>query len=338
MYVTFFRSSSFNTWDFCNFKFYLGFNLGMREPSGFKAVKGNMVHKALELLGRRKLAEQNGETNVVEEETGTSLLTHQCTPDRVMQIGFDHYAKIETHHTFTRRDYVDCRKWLQNALDFRRGLYNPLKRHVLVPEQYFEFAIEEPWAEYHYELPDGTKLHGHLGLKGTVDLVTRHPLGYVEYLDWKTGQRKDWATGKVKDFFKLCVDSQLRMYHYALSRLYPDAEEIFVTIFYVQFLEPFSICFTKEDLLKTEQMLRKRFELIRATTRPRRIWGDWKCSKLCHFGKTKHPESSRTMCEHINDELLSLGMDKVNAKYMKAGAVTTYGSGGGRSDVTGPDK
>jgi hypothetical protein len=335
MITTFFRSSSYNTWDFCPHKYYLSYVLGMKEPSGKKAVMGSIVHKALELLAWRKLAEQNGDANVHDEETGLTKPRHAITPKAALAAGWDFYTSRETHHEWFPRDRKSCEKWLLQGLEFRDGLYNPLQRKVVAPEQYFSFAIEEPWAEYRYKMPDGSLLEGYLGLKGTIDLVTEHPIGVLEYLDWKTGQRKDWATGKEKDFWKLCDDPQLRMYHYALSRLYPDAKEIFVTIFYVQFLEPFSICFMRDDLKKTEQMLRKRFDLIRSTTNPPWIRNNpahsWKCSNLCHFGKTKHSESDKTVCQHIRSELVSLGMEKVNAKYMDVGKVISYGDGGGQS-------
>lgn len=334
--VTFFRSSSYNTWDFCPHKWYLSFGLGMREPSGFKAVKGNIVHKALELLARRKLAEQRKEQIVVEAETKAKVPIGLITPDKALRIAFEYYKKVETAHTFAEKDYRECWKWLKNGLEFNDGIYSPLNREVVEPEQYFDLTIEEPWAEYNYVLPDGRKLKGHLGLKGTIDLLTRHRVGCLEYLDWKTGKVFDWASGKEKNEKNLYEDPQLRMYHYALSRLYPKEKEIFVTIFFVQFLKPFSICFTRADLKDTEQMLRKRFEVIRATTRPARIINNrahkWKCEKLCAFGKNKHPESDLTICEHTHRELLTVGMDKVNAKYMNVPAVVEYGAGGGRGD------
>ena len=34
-----------------------------------------------------------------------------------------------------------------------------------------------------------------------MDLVTRVKKGLIEYVDWKTGLRKDWTTGKEKIFF-----------------------------------------------------------------------------------------------------------------------------------------
>ena len=317
-------------------RYYLEYVLGMKPKSNKKAIMGSIVHKALELLARRKLAEQNGEAIVHEEETGLTKPRHLIKPDVALAAGWDHYTRVEDHHEWTRKDKATCLKWLLQGMEFSDGLFNPLKRKIVAPEQYFSFTIDEPWAAYKYKLPDGTWLEGQLGLKGTVDLVTEDSAGVLEYIDWKTGQVKDWATGKEKTSESFFHDPQLRMYHYALSRLYPDAKEIFVTIFFVQFLKPFSIAFTRDDLKKTEQMLRKRFELIKATTNPSWIRDNaahnWKCSRLCEFGKKTFPGEEKTICQQVKSELLSLGMEKVNAKYMDVSKLTSYGDGGGQSN------
>lgn len=340
MITTFFRSSSFNAWDFCSHQYYCRYVLGFADKANLKAIKGSIVHKALEILAHRKLAEQNGQAVVHEEETGLIKPRHLITPEVALLAAWDLYTRKEDHLDWKPKDKKDCQKWLTQGMEFQDGLYNPLKRKIVVPEQYFSFTIDEPWASYDFQLPDGTRLKGQLGLKGTMDLITSHPIcvddSVIEYLDWKTGQIKDWAKGKEKDFFSLCDDPQLRIYHYALSRLYPNAKEIFITIFFVQFLKPFSICFTRDDLKKTELMLRKRFELIKATTNPPWIRDNpahnWKCKRLCEYGRSSFPNDKKTICERVKSDLLFLGMDKVNAKYMDVRKLTSYGAGGGVSD------
>lgn len=338
MITTFFRSSSYNAWDFCPTRYYIEYILGLKAKPGKKAILGSIVHKALEILAHRKLAEQNGEAVIHDEETGLTKPRHLITPEIALATGWDYYTRVEDSFDWKPKDKKDCLKWLKQGLEFRDGLYDPRKRKVICPEQYFSFVIDEPWAHYNFELPDGTRLEGQLGLKGTIDLVTAHPAAQsvIEYLDWKTGKVWDWASGKEKTYASLVNDPQLRMYHYALSRLYPDAEEIFVTIFFVQFLKPFSIPFTRDDLKKTELMLRKRFELIKSTTNPSWIRDNaahnWKCNRLCSFGQEKFPGSKTSICQQVKKELLSIGMDKVNAKYMDVKKVTAYGSGGGASN------
>ena len=333
--TTFFRSSSYNAFDFCATRYYLEYVLGIKSPSSKKATKGSITHKALELLAQRKLAEQNGVASVHDEETGLTKLRHNITPKVAIATAWDHYTRTESHHEWTDRDLRDCRKWMQNALDYRDGMLNPLKLHVIEPEKYFSFEIDEPWAAYDYTLPNGDRLRGQLGLKGTMDLLIRDKSGPLLNVDWKTGQPKDWASGKEKDFDSLSNDPQLRLYHYALSRLYPQEREIFITIFYLQFEKPYSLCFTRDDLKKTELMIRKRFEQIKSMTNPPWIRNDpkhrWKCERLCHFNK-KENSSQKSICEQVKSDLLQIGMERTNQKYMDVTKVSAYGSGGGSSN------
>ena len=130
-----------------------------------------------------------------------------------------------------------------------------------------------------------------------------------------TGRRLDWATGEEKTYKKLCSDPQLRLYHYALSKLYPDMDQIIMTIYFINDGGPFTMAYSKEDLVETEQMLKKRFEEIRDNVRPSLItnpYHKWKCSKICHYGKTQHPKDpSKTICEYINCQTRKIGIDGV---------------------------
>lgn len=342
MIVTFFRSSSFNAWSFCGMQYYLSYTLGLKPNAEngwkipkpqFKADKGNLVHKALELLARQKFAIQNGEAEFAEDEIGKKWSTTTFTPDQAFEEAWEFYSKIRTPHwPWDAKEYRLCRKWTFDAITMQNGMWNPMNRHVVMPEQYFDIVIEEPWAKYTYKLPNGEKLDGYLGLKGTVDLITELDADTLEYLDWKTGMRKDWVSGKQKDWKKLRDDPQLRLYHYALTRLYPNRKHIIMTIVFIQDGGPFSLDFGPADIPKTEQMIRERFETIRNCERPPRIIGNgadkWKCERLCAFYQNEWKDTGKTVCNHIHQELLSIGMEKVGAKY-SVGNATAYGSGGG---------
>ncbi len=326
----YFRSSSFNQWDMCPHSYFIQYVLGRREPSGKKAILGSIVHKALECLARQKLAWQDGKPSFVDEETGKKFNAKKFTPEDGVKFSFDYYAKRETHHKWTPADLRQCTGWTHDAMELNGGMWNPLNRTVVSPEQFFDFAIDEPWARYSFQLPDGKKLEGQLALKGTVDLVTDAGDGVIEYLDWKTGRRLDWATGQEKTWAKLRDDPQLRIYHYALSRLYPAAKQILMTIVFVRDGGAFSLPFDRDDLAKTEAMLRGRFETIRDTVRPR-LNKTWRCTKLCHFGKNDWEGGGKTICQHLADEVVTLGVDRVMKKYGDPAAVGSYGEGGGRT-------
>ena len=50
MIISYFRSSSFNKWDWCELSYFIEYVLGYTFPSGQKAEQGTIVHKVLECL------------------------------------------------------------------------------------------------------------------------------------------------------------------------------------------------------------------------------------------------------------------------------------------------
>src|SRR5262249_45040004 len=150
----------------CQHKFWLNYGLCITEPSGFKAIKGNIVHKALEMAACYKLNQQNGEVGFFEEETGREFREPQFDYNWALDASFSFYSAKETHHIWKERDRKDCRDWMYMALAYHNGAFDPLKRTVVAPEQYFEFELDQPWAEYE---EDGVKKR--LIARGTMDLV-----------------------------------------------------------------------------------------------------------------------------------------------------------------------
>lgn len=182
-------------------------------------------------------------------------------------------------------------------------MFDPRNRNILCPEQHFDFIIDKPWAKYSFDTPDG-KLEGNLALKGTIDLITKIDDNFIEIIDWKTGRRLNWATGKEKTQECLENDPQLRIYHYAVNYLYPQIDNIMITINYINDGGPFSMCFQKSDLIKTEAMLRNKFEKIKSVKRPA-LNRSWICKKLCHFGKTTFTDTSIPPLEEYRDNQIT---------------------------------
>ncbi len=342
MIVTFFRSSSFNTFDFCPMQYFLGYSLGLPNPSmTVKADAGNIVHKALELLGSKKLAIQNNQDSFINQEIGKSWKVSEFDEEIAYKEAWELYTtKLATNWDWKvkhKKYHEICHDWMLDCLQLNNGMWNPMNRDIIQPEQYFDFVIEKDWAKYNYIMPDGKKEVGYLGLKGTVDLITKIDDNTIEYLDWKTGgTRKNWATGKEKNWKELRDDPQLRIYHYALSRLYPQYEHIVMTIIYIQAGGAFSLDFSRDDLPKTEEILKRQFVKVRDCQRPYRIMGTfdgWKCKRLCHQGMNNYVDkqgrdTGKLICDHFQSEIITLGMDKVYNKYgTKDG--NKYGSGGG---------
>src|SRR6056300_907714 len=242
MIVTYIRSSSYNGYDYCQMQYFLTYVLGHRSDSGKKADLGTMVHKVMEVLaGLKKFQQDNprkkyllvkddavDEVRIHKDE----LLTKQCVEDLV-DLSFNSYKKGSKHKwTPADRKEVSRLSWL--ALDWNDGQFDPRYRDIVDPEPHFDIPIEEDWAKYEYEMPNGEVIKGRLAIKGTIDLVTKVDDDTIEVIDWKTGRRLDWATGQEKDFKKLTTDAQLLLYNYAISKLYPDYKQAIMSIFFIK--------------------------------------------------------------------------------------------------------
>lgn len=344
MIITYLRSSSYSCFDMCPQQYFLQYGLGNRGESNKKSDLGNVVHKALELLARKKLASQNNEAVFREDELGLECDTATFGPEDAIDAGYKHYSTKQTHHVgknaWCEADFIKCRQWMYDCMEMNGGIWNPLTRKIVQPEQYFDIVIDKPWAHYDFVAPHGERVAGQLAIKGTVDLIIEEAPGILSYCDWKTGRRWDWAHDKVKTWESLRNDPQLRIYYYALSHLYPDIESIIMNIIYIQDgeVEPgvpnrmaLSMPYSSADLPKTEEMLRRRFEAIKDVTRPK-LNKSWKCKAFCFFGRNKQPGSNKTICEFFADEVQSKGMDKVIKQYGAEGAHSAYGAGGGSSN------
>jgi ATP-dependent helicase/DNAse subunit B len=332
MIITYLRSSSYTTWDFCQHKYFLDYTLGFHSPANKSAQKGSIVHKALELLAKLKLALQQGKEGFSDSELESDFCVDKLTPDTAIEYAYKHYANKEEFE-YEKKDFADCRKWMWEALLWKNGMFSPLKMDIVSPEQFFDFEIREPWAEFSYKLPGGEKLEGYLSLKGTLDLVVQRKPNVYEIIDWKTGRRWDWNKEKSKEYEDFFNDPQLLMYHYAACRVYPKIDNIFVSIFWLQSGSPFSICLQRSDLGRTTDMLKKRFMAIKNTYKPQAIFPHYKC-KWCHFSKNSFEgpvdNYQESICKQTRDEVHQLGIDKVTAFRAKAGAFHAYAEGGGR--------
>lgn len=330
MIITYFRSSSYNAHSMCEQQYFLEYVLGWRGPSNKKADKGTIVHKILEILAFIKKGEQD-QTDIIRDDILGDIDINNYALDNIIDKVYDHYSSVNTHHQWLDSDHSDCYNWVYKTLKYNNGMFDPRNRFIVSPEQHFDFEIKKPWAKYSYDTPDG-KINGYLALKGTIDLITKIDDGFYEIVDWKTGRRINWATGKEKTQEVLEKDPQLRIYHYAASHLYPDVENIMISINFINDGGPFSICFNKSDLIDTELMLKEKFDIIKKTQKPR-LNKTWMCSKLCHFGKTTfenthiHPtieyrenqvcktDTVMTKCEQVKHDIEIKGMNNVVEEY-----------------------
>lgn len=314
----------------CEQQYFFEYVLGWRGPSNQKADKGTIVHKVLEILAFIKQGIQNNDTKVVDDIVG-EISVKKYDLDKIFDKVYNHYVTRNPQHKWVDKDKRDCYDWVQKTISFNDGMFDPRNRHIVCPEQRFDIEIKKDWAKYSYDTPEG-KLEGNLAIKGTIDLITKIDDNFFEIIDWKTGKRLDWATGKEKTQEKLENDPQLRIYHYAVQTLYPDVEHIMVTINFINDGGPFSICFDKSDMIKTEEMLKNKFDKIKQVKRPS-LNKTWMCKKLCHFGKTTFENTHispieeyrenqitpvnqcMTKCEQVKHDIDLKGMNEVVKEY-----------------------
>jgi ATP-dependent helicase/DNAse subunit B len=321
--VSYFRSSSLGNWEFCQQQYFLNYILGLPRTAGQKAEKGTIVHKILEGLAIVKLACQqtSGDKVFIKDDVFGAMtldrkdLMSPETVDIFTQIAYEYYVSKSTF-PYVKLDLTHIKKWTNEALTYQNGLYDPRRRRIEHPEKSFNFMIKKPWAKFNY---DGNE--GYLGIKGTIDLITRIDDNTLEIIDWKTGQRKNWATGNKKEYEDLCKDDQLMLYYYAARHLFPG-QDIMFTIFFLRDGGPFSICFDEHHLKATEDLLKKKFNDIRNSKLPKMVsstQNDFRCTKLCDYYKETYGDSDKNICRFIHDETKKHGVKHVQDLYTLPG-------------------
>lgn len=334
------RSSSYNRLDWCEHLYYIEYVLGLTGYSGKSAEAGNFIHKSMEILALIKKARQDG-IQIIHPENmdGFEIDIDNFNLDNIFVQSCAFYLK-KSPHSYTQAELKKYREWLDIALNYKNGLYNPLNCEIVGVEKSFDIEFNEDWAKYEYEL-NGEKFSGRLGIKGNVDIITKYSDNIVTLLDYKTGQRrKDWgdsskAKKEFKDFLK---DPQLKIYYYALAHLYPD-KDIIISIYYINDGGVFSIPFERNQLPEIRDMLRKRFERIKTIEIPSLLDSsrrDWRCKNLCHAAKTM--VGSKSLCEHIHKEINRKGMQKATEDNIKEGFdPRLYADGGGGTGLKEKD-
>jgi len=279
-------------------QFFSEYILGWKGPTGKAALLGTCVHKILEILAVWKKAHQDKNSHFDDEILGKcsinkhldyfSVKRKRMDVDKLIPLIYNHYTENVTYHDWTGADYKKVYKWCWMAIDFRKGIFNPLRQNIYMPEQHFDIEIEEPWAAYDY--PE-YGLRGNLRIKGTIDLMVHESDDTIEIVDYKTGQCKNWATGEPYTWESLHHNFQLRLYHYAAFKLLPHAKHILTTIYYIRDGGPFTLSFDESDIPETLRMLQNKFEEMRDTKIPQ-MKKSWMCRRICHQGKSTFEDTN----------------------------------------------
>ena len=330
MIICYHRSSSLGTFEFCQMKYFFQYVLSHKDKTNKKAVMGTIVHRALQVLGDKKVAITNGEEKVVNDDIKDLTLEECDDIDAITELCFNHYAAHEEDVELTNKDLSTCTNWIYKAISYKGGTLDPRNQNIFATEQFFDIEIKKDWAKYDYEV-NGEKISGNLSIKGTVDVIAEEGEKYFQVLDYKTGKRLNWATGEEKTYEDLQKDTQLLLYYYALKNLYPDWS-FYVSIYYINDGGIFDLVFDESDYQKAEQILKKKFEDIKNSKLPKQLSREqshWKCQRLCKFSET-FEDTGKSACQFFHDMIQSIGIDKVTEKYADISRITKYGDGGGR--------
>lgn len=183
MIVTYLRSSSLNTYSMCQQQYFINYVLGVKNKDNGKAIMGSVMHKNLELLAKRKLADQNGDVFVEDDNFGKMRPSKFKNLDKINKMSYEFYEQSFPGIMPAKAEVITL-EWTKLALSRYDGEMNPEKQNIFSVEDFFEIEIDKPWAKYEYEL-DGKTISGQLGIKGTVDLIVLDEDGYYHVIDYK---------------------------------------------------------------------------------------------------------------------------------------------------------
>lgn len=331
MLITKIRSSSVATYNMCPMKHYIEYNLGYKlPPTNDAAAKGTALHKAMEILGLRQLAIQEGKNEFYEEEIDKIYKLDLFKLEDAVHDALSFY--INKKKSITTDVIPEVLKLFNTAItDYAH--YTPIKRKIHAIEHHFDFNLDFDWAKYNF-IVGNEKYEGQLALHGTIDLLMDTEDGGLELCDYKSSKtRNDWATGKEKNTENLLNDFQLMLYYYAIRKCFPQVSHIMTTILFIRAGGPYTPAFTDDDLPRIEKRIQQEFETIKNDKKPHMIKKEYgkafKCG-FCSFKTTNFPGTKKSYCDFFEKEIISLGMDKVTDKYMDKDSFGAY-EGGGRS-------
>lgn len=283
MFINFFRSSSFNRWDFCENLYFAEYCCGITGPGNKAANLGTCFHKIMELVAILKKEFDAGKKYVDLEICGKTK-TFGYDLAKIVDKVYDYYKELFSDQDWQSEEYGKIKTWVRKIQEYNNGQYYPANLKIIAAEPKYDFEIVKPWAQYSYII-NGKKEEGFLRLKGSIDLVHEVMPGIYNIQDFKTGRFYDWNKDKDKTAESIQKDPQLKFYAYATSILYPKAKQIWATLFYVANEGAFTVCFDKSEIEQTELMIKNRFETIKNCQIP--ICNrSWKCKKFCHLGTT----------------------------------------------------
>ena len=288
MKITKCSASAIQTYEHCNFKYYMSRVLNMEDAAGKAALQGTIVHQVFEWMGKLK---RKNKTHI--------------DPEWLLERSWDmHTAKnphIEIRRTTSKGEAADFRKCRESVeVILNDDTYNPYKMENIIDSERW-FSVEFPGEEW--ETHEGEQFR----TRGFIDLVRELDKETIEIIDWKTGKRLDFYTRQPIDVLQLMREIQPRLYHLASCMIYSEYKNIVITFYYTSDGGPVTISLSLEDIPHTIAAIWAFFKRVEKDTLFRRN-RSWKC-RMCAYNKND-------ICTKVWSDLHTLGSEFVEQKYV----------------------
>ena len=318
--VTYFRSSSVKEYEGCALRWFASYCLGLKFPSGPKAILGTVFHEIMEVLANAKM--NNEDVDVIDLE----ILTKQIYDKTVDTVDFSRVPPSYHRKSGERKSieawvpFRSLKQSVENVMAMQPRSFDPRKMNVVAVEKKFDIEVKEPWAKYDFTFR-GKRYQGNLRLKGSIDLIVANDDGTVSIIDWKSGQSNDLNTGEKKTFESYQDDLQMALY-YLVCRRHLGYDVRDATICFLNESICYSLYFDEDLVL---EKIRSIFEEMKHCTRP--LKNDTLfCQRFCPYSKntferiTSKPLIRPREYDYVNDE----GILERGRTYRMCGQIDLY--------------
>ena len=125
MIICYHRSSSLGTFEMCQMKYFFQYVLGQKDKTNKKAVLGTVVHRAMQILADKRIAQQEGKLLLVNDDI-EDLSFSQCDDiEYITEVCFEYYKKHEDDVGLNAKDLKTCINWVYKALAYNNGTLDP---------------------------------------------------------------------------------------------------------------------------------------------------------------------------------------------------------------------
>ena len=260
--------SSFETYDHCQWKYFLNYDLKKDDGESPSGALGHIAHKILELVSMYLKGDVcllvDGEEY---KEHSLNKAQYSHLVGKMWESIYEEYKenKPELEKRFPKSKAKKIYKALEDIVDTP---VTPLTHKTIDVENRFRLEI------------DGVRIGG------IIDRVDELDENSIEIIDYKSGGREKLFSSKRKkqNETDLINDVQAEMYFLACDYLYPEYDNILVTIFYLIDGGMVSIPFSKNDLPRIIKRVSDKTKEIEENEDPQKHVGWW-CKKMCEYGK-----------------------------------------------------